>query len=130
MSPVAHLLVGWVVANTANLNRRERAAVTVAGAAADLDGLGVIAEIFTRESDHSLPWFSDYHHVLGHNLAFGLVVVGTSALVATRRWKTAGLALLTFHPDCRSACDHLCAGAEARLLAAGDGLALSGRCLY
>jgi inner membrane protein len=97
MSPVTHLLVGWVVANTANLNRRERAAVTLAGAAADLDGLGVIAEIFTRGSDHSLPWFSDYHHVLGHNLGFGLLVAGTSALVATRRWKTAGLALLAFH---------------------------------
>jgi inner membrane protein len=97
MSPVTHLLVGWVVANTANLNRRERAAVTVAGVAPDLDGLGVIAEIFTGGSDHSLPWFSDYHHVLGHNLGFGLLVVGASALVATRRWKTAGLALLTFH---------------------------------
>jgi hypothetical protein len=97
MSPVTHLLVGWVVANTANLNRRERAAVTVAGAASDLDGLGVIAEIFTRGSDNPLPWFSEYHHVLGHNLGFGLLVVGASALVATRRWKTAGLALLTFH---------------------------------
>ncbi len=97
MSPVTHLLVGWVVANTANLNRQERTAVTVAGAASDLDGFGVIAEIFTRGSDNPLPWLSEYHHVLGHNLAFGLLVAGASALVATRRWKTAGLALLAFH---------------------------------
>ncbi len=97
MSPVTHLLVGWVVANTASLNRRERTAVTVAGAASDLDGFGVIAEVFTRGSANPLPWFSDYHHVLGHNLAFGLLVAGASALVATRRWKTAGLALVAFH---------------------------------
>lgn len=97
MSPVSHFLVGWVVANCAKLNRRERAAVAVAGVAPDLDGLGVVAELFTRGSERPLPWFSEYHHVLGHNLGFGLLVAGVSLLVATRRWKTAGLALLSFH---------------------------------
>lgn len=97
MSPVTHFLVGWLVANTASLDRRERAAVTLAGVVPDVDAFGIFAEIFTRESGRPLPWFSDYHHVLAHNLGFGLLVTGASFLVATRRWKTAALAFLSFH---------------------------------
>ena len=97
MSPVTHFLVGWVVANSANLTRRERAAVTLAGAVPDVDAFGMFAEISTRDSITPLSWFSDYHHVLAHNLGFGLLVMGASFLVATRRWKTAALAFLSFH---------------------------------
>lgn len=97
MSPVTHFLVGWLTANTASLNRRERAAVAVAGIVPDIDGFGVIAEPFTRETTRPLTWFSEYHHMLAHNLAFGLLVMGVSFMVATGRWKTAALALLSFH---------------------------------
>jgi hypothetical protein len=98
MSPVTHLLVGWVVAiSDSQLNRRERAAVTVAGVAPDIDGLGAIAEILSRDSDRALPLFSEYHHLLAHNLGFALLVTAVSFLVATRRWKTAALAFLSFH---------------------------------
>jgi len=85
------------VANAVDLDRRERAIVTLAGVAPDLDGLGAIPEILTRGTAHPLNWFSEYHHVLGHNLGFGLVVTGVSFLLATRRWKTAALAFVTFH---------------------------------
>lgn len=97
MSPVTHFLLGWMVANTVSLNRRERAVVTLAGVVPDVDGLGAVAEIFTRGSEQPLPWFSEYHHMLGHNLGFGLIVTVGSFLVATRRWKTAALAFLSFH---------------------------------
>lgn len=96
MSPVTHYLTGWVLANLTPLNRRERALVTVAGIAPDVDGLGVIPEVLTRNTSHPLLWFSQYHHVM-HNLAFGVVVAGMSFLLATRRWKTALLAFLAFH---------------------------------
>ena len=97
MNPVTHFLVSWGVANSAALDRKERAIVTLAGVAPDLDGLGAIPEILTRHSAHPLDWFSEYHHVLGHNLGFGLVVTGASILLATRRWKTAALAFVAFH---------------------------------
>jgi inner membrane protein len=99
MSPVSHFLVGWMVANTTtSIGRRERAAIALAGVAPDLDGLGVIPEVLTRHSAHPLNWFSDYHHALGHNLAFALVVAVVALLVARRRrWLTAALALLSFH---------------------------------
>ena len=74
MSPITHFLTGWVVANSANLNRRDRILVTLAGIVPDLDGLGIVAEIATENSSNFLPWWSKYHHVLGHNLGFGLMI--------------------------------------------------------
>ena len=97
MSPVTHFLAGWLVANADGFNRRERAAVTLAGVAPDIDGIGIIPELLTRHSAHPLNWFSEYHHLLGHNLAFGLVIVGASLFVATRKLKTALFVLLSFH---------------------------------
>jgi hypothetical protein len=42
MNPVTHLLVGWGVANTAVLERRDRALVTIAAVIPDVDGLGIL----------------------------------------------------------------------------------------
>jgi len=104
MSPVTHFLVGWMVANIPPasgphaIGRRERAAIALAGVAPDLDGLGAIPEVLTKHSAHPLLWFTDYHHVLGHNLMFALVVAGICFAVARqRRWLTALLAFASFH---------------------------------
>jgi len=104
MSPVTHFLVGWLVANIPSaggpraIGRRERAAIALAGVAPDLDGLGAIPEVLTKHSSHPLLWFTEYHHVLGHNLMFALVVAGVCYAVARRqRWLTALLAFVSFH---------------------------------
>ncbi len=97
MSPVSHFLISWCVANTADLERRDRAIVTLAGIAPDLDGLGVIPELLTRHSAHPLLWFSEYHHMIFHNLVAALAAMAVAALLARKRALTAGLALLTFH---------------------------------
>lgn len=96
MSPVTHFLSGWVLANCARLNRKERAVVTLACVAPDVDGLGIIPELLTRNSAHPLLWFTLYHHKL-HTLAFALVVAALAFLLADQKWKTALLALLSFH---------------------------------
>jgi hypothetical protein len=96
MNPVTHFLTGWVFANTASLNRRERVLVTLASVVPDIDGVGVIAEVLTRDSPHPLEWFSTYHHAL-HTLAFSLVVSGAAFMVAKQRWKLAALTFLSFH---------------------------------
>ncbi|MGB9074838.1 MAG: metal-dependent hydrolase [Terriglobales bacterium] len=96
MSPATHFLTGWVLANSAVLGRRERALVTLAGVVPDLDGLGAVAEVFTRNSQHPLEWFSSFHHSL-HTLLFALIVTAGSFLLASQRWKTASLAFLSFH---------------------------------
>ena len=84
------------MANATALDRRERIAVTVASVAPDIDGLGLVPELITRNSAHPLLWFSEYHHAL-HTLWFAVVVSALTASVATRRWKAAGLAFLAFH---------------------------------
>jgi membrane-bound metal-dependent hydrolase YbcI (DUF457 family) len=96
MSPVTHFLTGWVLANSASLNRRDRAAVTLAGVIPDVDGLGIIVELLTRNAAHPLDWFSRYHHSL-HNLGFALFVALAAYAFATRRLKVAGLAFVSFH---------------------------------
>jgi hypothetical protein len=95
MSPITHFLTGWVVANSAQLNRRDRILVTLAGIVPDLDGLGIVAEIATENTSNFLPWWSQYHHVLCHNLGFGLMITVTVFLAAVRRWTSALLSLLS-----------------------------------
>ena len=98
MSPVTHLLISWVTANTdSRLDRRERTTITLAGMVPDLDGLGFIAEQLTTHWAHPLYWYSKYHHVLTHNLGTAIAVAIVSFLVATRRWITTALALIAFH---------------------------------
>ena len=97
MNPVTHLLAGWLVANTVPLSRRDRTLVTLSGVIPDIDGLGIIADLATRGSPAPLDWYWRFHHTLGHNLAFGLVVTTAAFCLAARRRVVAALALLSFH---------------------------------
>lgn len=97
MNPVTHLLVGWTVANTTTLTQRERALVTMAGVIPDVDGLGMVADFLTGDSPQPLELWGKFHHVLAHNLGFGLGVGVAAFALSTRRWVTASLALLSFH---------------------------------
>lgn len=96
MSPVTHFFTGWVLANCARLERRDRAIVTLACVVPDIDGLGIIPELLTRNSSHPLLWFSLYHHSL-HSLPFALVIAALAGIFGFHRWKTALLAFVSFH---------------------------------
>ena len=97
MHVISHFFLGWIVATADHLDQRERAMVTIAGVIPDIDGIGIIAELLTWNSNHVLWWYHDYHHLLAHNLAFGMIMAGICFWRATRRWKTATLAFLSFH---------------------------------
>ena len=93
-----HALSFWLAANSAVAsNRKERAIITLAGIAPDLDGLGIIADVLTRNSAQPLNWFSEYHHLLGHNLGFCLLLVALSLPLAERKLQTATLVFFSFH---------------------------------
>jgi inner membrane protein len=96
VSPVTHFLTGWVFANTARIGRRVGLLVTLSAVVPDVDGLGIIAELLTRNSSHPLLWFSHYHHSL-HNLAFAVAIALLAFVLAEQRWKTTALCFLGFH---------------------------------
>lgn len=97
MHPTTHILSGWCLAElTPSLSRRGKAAIVVAAAVSDLDGLGLVAEVATREAARPLFWWTEYHHVLGHNLLFA-IVIGVLAAVITRDVRVALLALVAVH---------------------------------
>jgi inner membrane protein len=96
MSPVTHFLTGWVLANSAGLDRRDRLLVTLSVVVPDIDGLGIVAEVLTRTSQHPLTWFSHYHHTL-HNLAFALVITTIAYMLGEQRSKTGLLCFIGFH---------------------------------
>ena len=99
MSPITHLLVGWLVAQVpSGIQRRERAIIALAGIAPDLDGLGIVAEVLTEHSDTPLLWYWQYHHTLLHNLGGAFLMAVVAALLATRRrWLVVLLAEVSFH---------------------------------
>lgn len=96
LSPVTHFLSGWALANSTRFERRDRALVTWACVIPDIDGLGAIPQLLTRNSAHPLNWFSQYHHML-HNFTFSIVVTIVACTVATRRWKAGLFVFLSFH---------------------------------
>jgi inner membrane protein len=105
LSPITHFLVSWALAGTSRVGKRERAAIALAGVAPDLDGLGIVPELLTRGSSHPLLWFSDYHHVLGHNVIFAVIVTLAGFLSALAAMENGGPGVreLSFAPPVR--CD-------------------------
>ncbi len=97
MNPITHGLIGWALGATPSSTHRERVLVTAAALAPDLDGLGLVAELATRASDNPVYWWSSYHHILCHNLAFAIVLSGAAAILARRRRRTAVLVFVAVH---------------------------------
>ncbi|HEX7858726.1 MAG TPA: metal-dependent hydrolase [Verrucomicrobiae bacterium] len=98
MSPITHFLIGWTVANTApGLNKRERAFVTLASVVPDFDGLGLLIDLATRNTATPTNLWGDYHHVLGHNIGFALLVTALAAIIAHKKLLTAALVCVSFH---------------------------------
>lgn len=85
MSPVTHLFTGWLLAQASpvSLSRREKILVVTAAVVPDIDGIGIVPELLTRNSAHPLLWFSLYHHSL-HNLVFALFCTVVAFFIARR----------------------------------------------
>src|ERR1051325_6405018 len=98
MSPITHLLIGWLTANVStSISKRERAIITIAGVAPDIDGMGIVADLMTQNSQHPLNWWSQYHHVLAHNLGFAMLITVVATIFAQHRNTTFLLVLMSFH---------------------------------
>lgn len=84
MNPITHVFTGWCLAEAFPLSTREKRLVTFAAVAPDLDGLGLVAELATRDTARPLLWWSEYHHILAHNLLFACVLSLVAALLVRR----------------------------------------------
>ena len=99
MNPIEHLLIGWCIAILPrDTTHRDRFLITAAAVIPDIDGLGMLVEIPTRDTAHPLLWWTDYHHILAHNVAAAvLTTLVAFAFAQSARWRTALLACLAFH---------------------------------
>lgn len=87
MHPPTHLAISWIVGHRLP-ELRDRRLVAWAGVIPDLDALSLLGGVGA---------YSEYHHVVTHNLVAGLVTTALAAAGAKQRWKVAALAFVTFH---------------------------------
>lgn len=97
MNPATHFLTGWLIANVDHLERRDRALVTLAGVIPDADGLGILTGIASQDQEVGLYLYGQYHHVLAHNVFFGLLLAATGYALSKKKGLTTFLVLLSFH---------------------------------
>ncbi len=82
MQLLMHALVGWVGGNLVRTTPRERAGAMAVSLIADADGAALLWGVTA---------YQDYHHVVGHNLAYGLLASAGLAWWLGRRWPVFGL---------------------------------------
>jgi hypothetical protein len=97
MNPATHFLAGWLIANVDHLERRDRVLVTLASVIPDADGLGILSDIAIKDRVADLAFYSQYHHVLAHNLFFGLFLAAAGYFLSKKKGLTTFLVLLGFH---------------------------------
>lgn len=97
MTPGQHFIVGWVVANAQELDRRSRLSITVMGLLPDVDGFGYPIDKLGPCFGYSTSLFEEYHHYLCHNIFFGVVFSLALAWRCRERVTVFLLAVLAFH---------------------------------
>ena len=98
MNPFTHFFASWCFANTGDFEQRDRMLITLAGVAPDIDGLGGIVYVLTKDSGAPSMLFHDYHHVLCHNLLACLFFTAVVAILFAKRKKMAALFIfLSYH---------------------------------
>jgi inner membrane protein len=98
MNVVTHLLADWAVAAPTQHSRRDRALVTWAGVAPDLDGLGLIVDFATRTLHlPATDYYQQFHRMYGHGLPGALVIAAAAAVLAGRRTSVFIWSLVAVH---------------------------------
>ena len=97
MSPLTHLLIGWSTASCFKIDRKGRLLATIAGVIPDIDGLGLVYDLWLNGDAKTLFYWSAYHHTLGHNIGFGLLLTIGAFLIAGRRWREPLAVVMCFH---------------------------------
>ncbi|HLC21129.1 MAG TPA: metal-dependent hydrolase [Candidatus Methylomirabilis sp.] len=98
MSPIAHFLASWTLADAARLGARDRGLVTWCGILPDLDGLGVAVDLGNRLLGRPESWYYGlYHHSFLHGLATALLLPAILCIFATERLRVFILGFVAIH---------------------------------
>jgi hypothetical protein len=95
MSPITHFLSGWAVANMSTMNKRERVLVTLAAVVPDVDGIGILWDLFLKGG--GVEFYQKFHHSFGHNVFFGITFACLAFLPGLPKGKIVSLMVLSFH---------------------------------
>jgi hypothetical protein len=79
---------GWIVGNYSKINARERFFCMLAASIPDFDGLGIVV---------SQDAYFEYHHILGHNILFGVVAALILTALSKHKIKCFLLYMALFH---------------------------------
>lgn len=98
MSPSAHILASWLTAFPFHFAHRERRIISIAGVSPDIDGIGWLVDRAASLAGLETDYYSQYHHVIAHNVMAALVIsVVASAIARTRRRLVFVLSFLVVH---------------------------------
>ena len=97
MHAITHYLIGWSIAAPASDQRRDRTLIALSAMSPDIDALGGIVDLVARVAGHPTNYFGEYHHIIGHNIGFGLLITAICGAVAINKLRTAAFVLLSFH---------------------------------
>jgi inner membrane protein len=98
MSPITHFLLSWSTASAFKVTKRDRMLTTLAGTIPDMDGIGLLWDLpSSHASGGDLVLWARFHHVIGHNITFCLVLVVCAWFLATRRLLACTAVFLAVH---------------------------------
>ncbi|GHU25576.1 hypothetical protein FACS189497_13420 [Betaproteobacteria bacterium] len=98
MSPVTHFLVGWVGFESCLRHQRDRTLVCLAGLAPDLDGAGIVIDLFNQLAGLAeTGFYQDWHRLYGHGISAAIVLTLLAAAVAHDRLRVAAAAFINVH---------------------------------
>jgi hypothetical protein len=98
MAPTTHLLASWILAAKTTDNLRDCRLVALAGILPDVDGLGIVADMFNSAFRHkTTEYYQQFHHYWMHGAPAALAVTAVLVCFARRRGRVAIFALLAYH---------------------------------
>ena len=57
----------------------------------------MVVEYASEKIGDPIPWYTHYHHVLGHNIGFGVLLMAAGVAFAVKRLRTMLVVSLVFH---------------------------------
>ncbi|WP_196161265.1 metal-dependent hydrolase [Reinekea sp. G2M2-21] len=89
--------MSWLSSNLVKVGQKERAIITVAGIAPDVDGIGLLLDPIIRAFGGTSNYWGQWHHTL-HSFTFCMLIAAASYVLAkANKFTVACVAFIVFH---------------------------------